>query len=51
MTFDLPEVFGGRRGKRYALVVENGKVVSTHVEPDNIGVNGEYSSTAVKFLL
>ncbi|KAI2467365.1 Redoxin-domain-containing protein [Annulohypoxylon bovei var. microspora] len=39
LAFDLPAVFGNTRGKRYALVVENGKVKSVHVEPDNTGTN------------
>lgn len=30
------------RAKRYALVVEDGKVKSVHVEPDNTGTDGEY---------
>ena len=28
------------RGKRYALVIEDGKVKEAHVEPDNTGTNG-----------
>ncbi|KAI1207575.1 Redoxin-domain-containing protein [Annulohypoxylon truncatum] len=39
LDFDLPAVFGNTRGKRYALVIENGKVKSVHVEPDNTGTN------------
>lgn len=30
------------RGKRYALLIEDGKVKSAHVEPDNTGTNGEF---------
>ena len=33
-------MFGGDRSKRYALVVEEGKIKEAHVEPDNTGVNG-----------
>lgn len=40
LTFDSAAVFGQDRSKRYALVVEDGKVKSAHVEPDNTGVNG-----------
>jgi 2-Cys peroxiredoxin 5 len=40
MSFDGAAIFGGDRSKRYALVIENGKVKRAHVEPDNIGVNG-----------
>ncbi|ORY58861.1 alkyl hydroperoxide reductase/peroxiredoxin, partial [Pseudomassariella vexata] len=37
LGFDGSAIFGGMRGKRYALVVEDGKVASAHVEPDNTG--------------
>jgi len=40
LTFDSAAVFGNDRSKRYALVVEDGKVKSAHVEPDNTGVKG-----------
>ena len=40
LTFESSAVFGNDRSKRYALVVEDGKVKSAHVEPDNTGVNG-----------
>ncbi|KAL7619590.1 hypothetical protein AAE478_010131 [Parahypoxylon ruwenzoriense] len=39
LGFDGSAIFGGMRGKRYALVVEDGKVKSVHVEPDNTGTN------------
>lgn len=38
LLFDPPPVFGDRRYKRHAVVVEDGKVKNVHVEPDNIGV-------------
>ena len=41
LTFESAAVFGQDRSKRYALVVEDGKVKSAHVEPDNTGVNGK----------
>ena len=40
LTFDSTAVFGNNRSKRYALVVEDGKVKEAHVEPDNTGLNG-----------
>ena len=40
LAFDGSTIFGGLRSKRYALVVEGGKVKEVHVEPDNTGVNG-----------
>ncbi|KAK7757358.1 hypothetical protein SLS62_000370 [Diatrype stigma] len=39
LGFDAYAIFGGVRSKRYALVVENGKVKSVHVEPDNTGTS------------
>lgn len=42
LSFDSAAIFGNARSKRYALVVEDGKVVQAHVEPDNTGLNGEF---------
>jgi len=39
LLFDSAAVFGQNRSKRYALVTEDGKVKSVHVEPDNTGVD------------
>ncbi|KAI7566935.1 hypothetical protein KC346_g20871, partial [Hortaea werneckii] len=47
LAFDSTAIFGQPRSKRYALVVEGGKVSEAHVEPDNTGVN---VSTASKVL-
>lgn len=41
LSFDASAIFGGPRSKRYALVIEDGKVKHTYVEPDNTGVNGQ----------
>ncbi|MCJ1246620.1 hypothetical protein MMC30_003829 [Trapelia coarctata] len=40
LSFDGRAIFGGPRSKRYALVIEDGKVRKAFVEPDNTGVNG-----------
>lgn len=40
LAFDSTSIFGNHRSKRYALLVENGKVKDAFVEPDNTGVNG-----------
>jgi hypothetical protein len=40
LSFDGAAIFGNARSKRYALVVENGKVTKAHVEPDNTGLDG-----------
>ncbi|KAK5732223.1 hypothetical protein LTR17_010669 [Elasticomyces elasticus] len=47
LDFDGTAIFGQPRSKRYALVVDDGKVKSVHVEPDNTGVK---ESTADKVL-
>ncbi|MCJ1471330.1 hypothetical protein MMC07_009978 [Pseudocyphellaria aurata] len=44
LAFDGSAVFGGQRSKRYALVVEDGKVKQAYVEPDNTGLSGASSS-------
>jgi hypothetical protein len=41
LAFDGTTIFGNTRSKRYALLIENGKVKETFVEPDNTGVNGK----------
>ena len=41
LAFDATAIFGQPRSKRYALLIENGKVKETHVEPDNTGVDGK----------
>jgi peroxiredoxin len=40
LLFDGTAIFGNARSKRYALVVEDGKVKEAYVEPDNTGVDG-----------
>lgn len=39
VLFDAAKVFGGQRSGRYAVLVENGKVAKTFVEPDNTSVD------------
>ncbi|KAF2760154.1 Redoxin [Pseudovirgaria hyperparasitica] len=39
LTFDAPQIFGGPRSKRYALLIKDGKVAEAHIEPDNTGLN------------
>ncbi|KAF2495578.1 Redoxin [Lophium mytilinum] len=39
LDFDASAIFGGPRGKRYALLVEDGKVKEAFVEPDNTGIS------------
>lgn len=37
LTFDSKAIFGNDRSKRYAIIVEDGKVTKIAVEPDNTG--------------
>ena len=46
LSFDATPILGNVRSKRYALVIEDGKVKSVHVEPDNIGISGTYSGNS-----
>ncbi|PWW80596.1 Redoxin [Tuber magnatum] len=39
MKFDATAIFGGPRSRRYALIVEDGKVSKMFAEPDNTGVS------------
>jgi 2-Cys peroxiredoxin 5 len=39
MAWDGSAIFGGDRSKRYAIVVEQGKVKSVAIEPDNTGTS------------
>ncbi|CAM1504241.1 Fc.00g018320.m01.CDS01 [Cosmosporella sp. VM-42] len=39
LGFDGTAIFGGMRGKRYALKVEDGRVKEAYVEPDNTGTD------------
>lgn len=42
LAFDGAAIFGGPRSKRYAMVIEDGKVKSLYVEPDNTGLDGKF---------
>jgi peroxiredoxin len=43
LEFDSEPIFGNKRSKRYALLVEGGKVTKAAVEPDNTGIAGKFS--------
>ncbi|KAI0149306.1 redoxin [Pestalotiopsis sp. NC0098] len=47
LDFDSVAIFGNRRAKRYALVLEDGKVKSVHVEPDNTGTNASLAENVL----
>jgi len=44
LDFGATKIFGQPRSKRYALVIENGKVKEAHVESDNTGVDCKFIS-------
>ncbi|KAF8849106.1 Redoxin [Acephala macrosclerotiorum] len=39
MEFNSAPLLGNNRSKRYAIVVEGGKIKSVHPEPDNVGLS------------
>jgi 2-Cys peroxiredoxin 5 len=43
LEFPAAPFLGTNRSKRYAIVIEGGKVKSVHIEPDNIGADGMFS--------
>ncbi|KAL8732919.1 MAG: hypothetical protein Q9181_003786 [Wetmoreana brouardii] len=48
LSFESASLFGNNRSKRYALVVEDGKVKEAHVEPDNTGVDVSSADKVLK---
>lgn len=50
LDFDASAFFGNHRSKRYALVIEDGKVKSTHVEPDSTGTDVSLAGKVLKNL-
>jgi len=40
VAFDATAILGSVRSKRYALLIEDGKVKEAFVEPDNTGLTG-----------
>ncbi|KAF2436010.1 peroxiredoxin [Tothia fuscella] len=49
LSFDAAAaIFGGARSKRYALLIEDGKVKEAFVEPDNTGLNVSTAENVLK---
>lgn len=48
VAFTAAAVFGGPRSKRYALLVEDGKVKDAFIEPDNTGLNSQSDSLSCR---
>lgn len=44
LEFEAAPLLGTNRSKRYAIVIEGGKVKSVNVEPDNIGHTGMFEA-------
>lgn len=40
LEFPAAPMLGTNRSKRYAIVTQDGKVKSVHIEPDNVGAEG-----------
>jgi len=51
LEFPSAPMLGTNRSKRYAIVVEDGKVASINVEPDNVGHTGKSCKSIPKRLL
>lgn len=47
VTWDSTALLGNHRGKRYAVLTQDGKVTKVAIEPDNTGIS---ESAADKFL-
>jgi 2-Cys peroxiredoxin 5 len=41
VAFDATPLLGNERSKRYAVQVEDGKVTSVAIEPDNTGISSK----------
>lgn len=48
LLFDASKFFGNERAKRYALLVEDGKVTKSFVEPDNVSVDVSSAESVLK---
>ena len=44
LDFDASGMLGNFRSKRFAMLTQDGKVKSVHVEPDNIGIKGGFTN-------
>lgn len=50
LLFDASKFFGNSRSKRYAILVEDGKVKDQFVEPDGVSVNVSAAEAVLKSL-
>lgn len=50
LSFDASKFFGNARSKRYALIIQDGKVVEQFVEPDAVSVKVSAAPEVLKYL-
>ncbi|KAF9162332.1 Peroxiredoxin-5, mitochondrial [Actinomortierella ambigua] len=50
LDFDASAALGGHRSKRFALVLENGKITKEYVEPNNTGLSVTLAENVLKEL-
>ncbi|KAF9959880.1 Peroxiredoxin-5, mitochondrial [Mortierella alpina] len=50
LDFDASAALGGHRSKRFALVLENGKITKAFVEPNNTGLSVSLAENLLKEL-
>ncbi|RKP08993.1 Redoxin, partial [Thamnocephalis sphaerospora] len=50
LSFDASGALGGVRSKRFAMLLENGKIVKLHVEPDATGLTCSLADNLLKDL-
>ncbi|KAK9366478.1 thioredoxin-like protein [Lipomyces kononenkoae] len=50
LDFDASKFFGNRRSKRAAVLVEDGTVIKTWIEPDNTGISNSEAKSVIKEL-
>ncbi|KAF9339553.1 Peroxiredoxin-5, mitochondrial [Linnemannia elongata] len=50
LDFDASAALGGHRSKRFALVLENGKITKAFVEPNNTGLSVTLAESLLKEL-
>ncbi|KAI7815843.1 hypothetical protein BC939DRAFT_508877 [Gamsiella multidivaricata] len=50
LDFDASAALGGHRSKRFALVLENGRITKAFVEPNNTGLSISLAESLLKEL-
>ncbi|ORZ20110.1 Redoxin-domain-containing protein [Lobosporangium transversale] len=50
LDFDASAALGGRRSKRFAMILENGRITKLFVEPNNTGLSVSLAENLIKEL-